>query len=220
MISLRMIRLIIFDFDGTLGDTRANIVMTMQDTARALGYPVATEAAIAKTIGLPLEKGFGQLYPDATREETDRAAATYREIFERNRKKLVPGLFPHVKETLAALRERGFVLTVASSRHSTSLNGFLKDMSIAPYISYVLGADNVDKAKPDPEPVLKTLRELGVRPEECLVVGDMPVDVLMGKRAGAHTCAVTYGNANREDLREAGSIIDDFAEILSIPILK
>ena len=167
MISLRMIRLIIFDFDGTLGDTRANIVMTMQDTARALGYPVAKEAAIAKTIGLPLEKGFGQLYPDATREETDRAAATYREIFERNRKKLVPGLFPHVKETLAALRERGFVLTVASSRHSTSLNGFLKDMSIAPYISYVLGTDNVDKAKPDPEPVLKTLRELGVRPEEC-----------------------------------------------------
>ncbi len=78
----------------------------------------------------------------------------------------------------------------------------------------------MDKAKPDPEPVLKTLRELGVRPEECLVVGDMPVDVLMGKRAGAHTCAVTYGNANREDLREAGSIIDDFAEILSIPILK
>lgn len=212
-----MLRLIIFDFDGTLGDTRANIVMTMQDTARALGYPVAEETAIAKTIGLPLEEGFGQLYPGLTPAEMAIAAATYRDIFERNRKKLVPGLFPHVKETLAALKEKGYIMTVASSRHSTSLNVFLRDMGIAEYISYVLGADNVTKAKPDPEPVLKTLRELGYPAEEALVVGDMPVDVQMGSRAGAHTCAVTYGNAGREDLWEADYIIDDIANLLPIP---
>ena len=73
------------------------------------------------------------------------------------------------------------------------------------------------KAKPDPEPVLKTLRELGYPAEEALVVGDMPVDVQMGSRAGAHTCAVTYGNAGREDLWEADYIIDDIANLLPIP---
>ena len=57
------IKLIIFDFDGTLGDTRANIIMTMQETMRVLGYPLAGEEAIAATIGLTLEDGFRELFP-------------------------------------------------------------------------------------------------------------------------------------------------------------
>ena len=58
-----MIKLIVFDFDGTLGDTRANIVNTMRDTMLRLSLPVAEEETIAATIGLPLEKGFARLYP-------------------------------------------------------------------------------------------------------------------------------------------------------------
>ncbi|MBR5924835.1 MAG: HAD-IA family hydrolase [Bacteroidales bacterium] len=210
-----MIRLIIFDFDGTLGDTRANIVMTMRDTMRALGLEEPSEDAIAATIGIPLADGFAQLYPGMSLEETQHCAVTYRQIFEKNRKLLVPGLFPHVKETLALLRAQGYTLTVASSRMSSSLRGFLHDMGIEEYISYVLGVDNVEKAKPDPEPVLKTLRDLGMQPEETMVVGDMPVDILMGRRAGAKTCAVTYGNASLKDLdmAEPDFIIGQFSDL-------
>ena len=213
-------KLIILDFDGTLGDTRGNIVTTMRQTLKQLGYPEASEDAIAATIGVPLEAGFDQLLPGLSPTETATCAATYRAIFEKNRKIMIPNLFPHVKETLNTLHERGYVLTVASSRLSASLKGFLQDMGIAPYISYVLGADNVDKAKPDPEPVLKTLREMGYSATDALIVGDMPVDILMGSRAGAQTCAVTYGNASRSALAAAGAtyIIDDFAELLSLPL--
>ena len=211
-------KLIIFDFDGTLGDTRGNIVTTMRMTLKKLGYPEASEDAIAATIGVPLEAGFDQLLPGLSPTEAATCAATYRAIFEQNRKIMIPNLFPHVKETLVTLYERGYVLTVASSRLSASLKGFLQDMGIAPYISYVLGADNVDKAKPDPEPVLKTLREMGYSAADTLVVGDMPVDILMGSHAGVLTCAVTYGNATREELEEAGSdyIINDITELLRI----
>lgn len=211
-------KLIIFDFDGTLGDTRGNIVTTMRQTLKQLGYPEASEDAIAATIGVPLEAGFDQLLPGLTPEAAATCAATYRAIFEKNRKIMIPQLFPHVKETLVTLHQRGYVLTVASSRLSASLKGFLQDMGIAPLISYVLGADNVDKAKPDPEPVLKTLREMGYSAQDTLVVGDMPVDILMGSRAGALTCAVTYGNASRSALAAAGAtyIIDDFAELLTL----
>ena len=216
-----MIRLIVFDFDGTLGDTRANIVATMRETLRTAGYAPVTEEAIAATIGLILEEGFQQLYPGLSGEETLRLAALYRDIFEKTRKTLIPTLFPHVKETLTTLKERGYILTIASSRRSASLNGFLRDMSIANTISYVLGADSVEKAKPDPEPVLKTLRALSVPPSECLVVGDMPVDILMGRAAGAATCAVTYGNASRDALAAAGAdfLIDDIAELPRLPLL-
>ena len=211
-----MVRLIILDFDGTLGDTRANIVLTMTRTLGKLGYPIAGEEAIAATIGVPLEEGFAQLMPDLSPEEALLCARTYREQFEVCRKELVPDLFPHVRETMSALWEAGYVLTVASSRRSQSLKDFLADMGIAPYISYVLGADNVTHAKPHPEPVLKTLAELGIPAGETLVVGDMPVDIRMGKGAGAKTCAVTYGNASRQDLWEADYIIDDFAEMTGL----
>lgn len=209
------IKLIIFDFDGTLGDTRANIIMTMQETMRVLGYPVAGEEAIAATIGLTLEDGFRELFPGLTERDILRCADVYRDLFEKNRRKMIPTLFPHVKETLNLLKERGYILSVASSRQSVSLRGFLHDMSVEDCISYILGADNVEKSKPDPEPVLKTLRELGIPAEESLVVGDMPVDIIMGLRAGAATCGVTYGNSSREDLVEAGAgyIIEDISEL-------
>ena len=213
-----MLKLIILDFDGTLGDTRANIVQTMRRTLERLGYPIPDEPTIAATIGVPLEKGFEQMLPSISPADVALCAATYRGIFEKCRKEMIPDLFPHVKETLEALKENGFILTVASSRSSGSLKQFLQEMDIAPYISYVLGANSVTHAKPHPEPVLKTMADLGYAPDETLVVGDMPVDILMGKGAGARTCAVTYGNASREELAAAGAdlIIDDFSELTAI----
>lgn len=209
------IRIIIFDFDGTLGDTRANILLTMRMTLRKLGLSEKDDDTIGATIGIPLGEGFLQMFPDLTPEQEELCVRTYRAIFEENKKDLVPALFPHVKETLATLKDCGYILTVASSRSSTSLNGFLRDMGIADCISFVLGADNVEKAKPHPEPVLRTLNEFGVDASGALVVGDMPVDIQMGKAAGARTVAVTYGNASREALSETGAdfIIDTFAEL-------
>ena len=116
------LRLVIFDFDGTLGDTRANIVLTMRQTLERLGYAQPDEDTIAATIGVPLEKGFEQMLPGISPDDVVLCARTYREIFETNRKVLVPKLFPHVKETLEALKRAGLVLTVASSRSSKSLN--------------------------------------------------------------------------------------------------
>ena len=213
-----MIKLIILNFDGTLGDTRANIVLTMRRTLVRLGYAVPDEETIAATIGVPLEKGFEQMLPGISPADVALCARTYREIFEKCRKELVPNLFPHVMETLVALKESGYELTIASSRSYGSLKEFLQEMGIAPYISYVLGANSVTHAKPHPEPVLKTMADMGFTADETIVVGDMPVDIQMGKGAGAYTCAVTYGNASREELIAAGAdhVIDDFSELTGI----
>jgi phosphoglycolate phosphatase-like HAD superfamily hydrolase len=66
--------------------------------------------------------------------------------------------------------------------------------------------------------VLRTLEDLGIAAENTLVIGDMPFDILMGKNAGAFTCGVTYGNADRKSLEEAGAdyIVDSIEEILKI----
>ncbi len=212
------IALVIFDFDGTLGDTRRNIVLTLQDTMRHEGLEVRGEAECAATIGIPLKDSFIHLFPWMTDAAAKHCAEVYLKIFDEKKKTLVPDCFPHVRETLEALKQKGIVMTIASSRNSISLHELMAEMGIAGYIPYALGADNVTKAKPDPEPVLKTLRELGVEASHALVVGDMPVDILMGASAGAHTCAVTYGNATRGQLEAAGAefIIDDIAELAGL----
>ena len=213
-----MTKLIIFDFDGTLGDTCENIVKTMQETMSRKGYPVPGEEAICATIGLPLAEGFKMLEPGMGEEEMAACAALYREVFEEWRERLVPQPFPGVRETLAQLHGRGLMLSVASSRKRPSLVGFIHDMGLEPYISYVLGVDDAPKPKPDPAPVLKTLQELKTDASEAIVVGDMPVDILMGSRAGARTVGVTWGNGSREALGEAGAdhIIDSIGDLLNL----
>lgn len=81
---------------------------------------------------------------------------------------------------------------------------------------FVLGGNEVERAKPDPEPVLITLSHFQVSPEETLVVGDMTYDILMGRRAGCRTCGVSYGNGSQQELLDAGAdrVVDDFADIL------
>ena len=208
--------LIIFDFDGTLGDTRRNIVTTMQMVISELQLPYRSEEECASTIGLPLAGCFKTLFPDLQESFLPRCAETYRRIFNENLLTIKPEAFPGVVETLSALKERGYTLTIASSRSRNSLMELTHDMGIADSISYLIGADDVEKAKPDPEPVLKTLKALHFEATQTLVVGDMSVDILMGAHAGAKTCGVTWGNGTREELEKAGAnfIIDKMEDIL------
>lgn len=209
-------KLIIFDFDGTLGDTRRNIVRTMQMTIEELGLDARSEQQMAATIGLPLAGCFEALYPDSTEEVAQIYATTYRRLFDENMKTLVPQPFPTVVETLTALKEQGYTLAIASSRSHASLARLVIDMGFADSITYLIGADDVAHAKPDPEPVLNILDTLGFTAAETLVVGDMAVDILMGSRAGAKTCGVTWGNGTRHELSEAGAdhIIERMEELI------
>jgi len=212
------IRLVIFDFDGTMADTRQNIVRVMQQVMRTLDLPVADEETCASTIGLPLKQCFLDIYPHFSDEEGERCAETYRQIFFANAKDWVPDMFPNVRETMETLYSHDVILAIASSRNSASLHGFLDEMHLADMVRKVVGADEVMAHKPDPEPVNVILSALDIPAEESVVVGDMPVDIMMGNAAGAHTCAVTYGNASREELIASGAdyLIDDMSELLSL----
>ena len=96
-------KLIIFDFDGTLGDTRRNIVTTMQMTISEMGLPCRSEQQCASTIGLPLAGCFETLFPDLQPDRIQLCAETYRRLFDENLRAIKPQLFPRVAETLKAL---------------------------------------------------------------------------------------------------------------------
>lgn len=206
---------IIFDFDGTIGDSQALIVKTLQDTMRKRGLEVKSDAECAATIGLRLDEAFVQLF-EMSAEEGMACAETYRVIFEENKQHLIVQPFPHVLETIHTLHRQGYQLAIASSRGSDSLFGYVKQMGIEDCISSIIAGDLVEHVKPAPDMVFKALEEMNGTVEEALVVGDMTYDVDMAHNAGAKACAVTYGNATREELKNAEYIIDDFAELLDI----
>ena len=210
-------KLIILDFDGTLADTRGLIVMTMQQTIQELGLEPRTDDQCAAMIGLPLKQAFTDLIP-MTDAMGDLCVDTYRKIFKENNTNYTAPAFPNVLETLQLLSDKGFTLTIASSRSHWSLMEFVESMNLQEVMSYILGGDDVTQAKPNPEPVLKTLEIFGCTPDEALVVGDTWYDIEMGRRAGVRTCGVTYGNGTREELLNAGAdfLIDDFEELKSI----
>ena len=91
----------------------------------------------------------------------------------------------------------------------------MRSFKLDDVITLVVAAEDVRHAKPDAEPVLKTLKHYNLKPEDAVVVGDTHFDILMGRNAHCMTIGVTYGNGSRESLVEAGAdaIVDDFAEI-------
>ena len=219
---------IIFDFDGTIGDSQSLIVKTLQDTMRARKLEVKSEEACAKTIGLRLDEAFVSLF-GMSAEEGLECAATYREIFLDNKKTMIVQPFPHVIDTLRELHRRGYILGMASSRNHCSLDGYVKQMQLEDIFSSIVAGDDVEHVKPAPDMVFKALGEMkgmnnpGTSAEdikdvlaETLVVGDMNFDVDMAHHAGCKACAVTYGNGTREQLASAEFIIDDFAELLEL----
>ncbi len=221
---------IIFDFDGTIGDSQSLIVKTLQDTMRARKLEVKSDEACAKTIGLRLDEAFVSLF-GMSAEEGMECAATYREIFLDNKKTMIVQPFPHVIETLRALHRQGYVLGMASSRNHCSLDGYVKQMQLEDIFSSIVAGDDVEHVKPAPDMVFKALGEMlgmknpGASAEdenikdvlaETLVVGDMNFDVDMAHHAGCKACAVIYGNGTREQLASAEFIIDDFAELLEL----
>lgn len=206
---------IILDFDGTIGDTQALIVKTLQQTLEYLHLPIQSEEACAATIGLRLDEAFLKLC-SISEAESQRCAEVYRDLFERNKQTIIVQPFPHVVDTIRQLHALGYVIAVASSRNRSSLMGYLEQLDLQACVSCVVAANDVTHAKPAPEMVEKVLAQVGCEPTDALVVGDMTYDVDMGRNAGTLTCGVTYGNGTREELAHADYVIDDFAELLPI----
>lgn len=210
-------RNIIFDFDGTLADTTISILETMHRTIDALKLPKKTDEECRSIIGYRLEETPSILWSEIP-DLSDRYVTTYREIYNSIKDSFKAPLFPHVLETLDELNLQGIRMAIASSRSKVSLQEYCSDLQINKYFQMLVGAGDVKNGKPAPDPVNLILDTQGWDKNETLVVGDMGVDILMGKSAGTATCGVTYGNGSVAELKEvgAGYVISDFAELIGI----
>jgi phosphoglycolate phosphatase len=212
---MEKIKIIMLDFDGTLGDTTGVIIRTTQATIKELGLPSRTDEQCASMIGLRLVEIPPVLFPECD-IDVNLYAQTYRKNFYVFNTEGAVNLYPNVRETLSELKNRGLVLTIASSRSHHSLADYINNLDLSEYISYIIGGDDVSAGKPNPEAINRTLEKFGFKPEEAIMVGDTVFDVQMGINAGTYSCGVTYGNGTAESMSEATWLIDDFGNLLQI----
>lgn len=212
---MKEIKLIILDFDGTLGDTADLIIRTMQATIKELGLPSRTDKECGDMIGLRLIEIPHVLFPECG-DISELYASTYRRLFHEFNTDGAVTLYPNVMETLMELKRRGKTLTIASSRSHASLAEYIENLGLSNIISYILGADDVKEGKPNPEAIFKTLERFDFDTDEAIMIGDTVFDINMGINAGVKTCGVTYGNGSRESLSDADWVIDDFGSLLEL----
>ncbi len=197
-------QLLIFDWDGTLANSAALIVSTMQDAIRALNLAPRDDQAIAELIGLGFDEGLALLYPGAD------IPALRNEIFRHRARNLAEGppeapLFAGAMETLEVLAEDRYWLTVATGK---SRRGLQRSFQQHPRIGeLVLASRTADEtaSKPDPLMLRELLAELDVPVEQALMIGDTEFDVAMAQAIGMDAVGVTCGVHAPERLLAAGA---------------
>jgi phosphoglycolate phosphatase len=208
-----MIKIIMFDLDGTLVDSS-------MDITNALNYAVGPygtgKMTVEETIGLVgegltklIEKVLGKERAAIVPEVLDRFVGYYSEH-------LVDFTLPYrgVHDTLERLGN--YRKAVISNKRESLSRALLEKLGLAKYFDIILGSDSVEEKKPSPKPIMKVLDSFSLKPDEAVIVGDSNFDIDAGKAAGTKTIAVSYGFRDVGLLQGADFIIGDITELLRV----
>jgi phosphoglycolate phosphatase len=191
-------RLVVFDWDGTLMDSVGSIVGCTQAVLRELGLGVPGEAAIRGTVGLGLRETMDVLVPGCDQRLYGVVLDCYRRHWVETYRDQ-PLLFAGVPEMLAELAASGYLLAVATGKSRRGLDYALDETRLRPHFHTTRSADEAP-SKPHPQMLLDILEELGVAPRQALMVGDSIYDLQMAINAGCAAVAVLSGTHRRDEL--------------------
>jgi phosphoglycolate phosphatase len=208
---MRRFPVYLFDVDGTLLDSAADICAAVREVLR--GQPVngLSDDRLRRYIGVHLEEMFRDLLPDSSQQQRAQLIERYRQIYPARGHRLTQ-VYPGVRETLAALGGRKSTATIKST---ATVRAVLEQFGLLEYFDHPQGTDGFPP-KPAPDVIHAALAALGARPEDCLLVGDSPADMEAGRRAGVRTCAVRYGYGDPAELarRRPDYWVCDLRELL------
>ncbi len=211
-----MIKLVIFDLDGTLVNAYQAIINSVNFTLRKLGYPTQSGRKILKAVGWGDKSLIGAFVKE---QDIEKALVIYRRHHKGSLTRS-SRLLPFVKSTLEYLKRSGFKLAIASNRPTEFTNLILRRLKIKKYFAYCLCADKLTQGKPDPEILLKVIEKLNVSKEEALYVGDMAIDALAGNNAGIKTVIVRGGLSTLKEIKAVRPyrIIETIAYLKNIAV--
>ncbi len=190
--------LIVFDWDGTLMDSTATIVKSIQAAADALKLPVPDRQTASHVIGLGLFEAMEAVMPDADPAIYPLMAEQYRNFYLRFSQEIP--LFDGVVEMLEDLAASQYQLAVATGKSRQGLDRVLKETGTGRFFQATRTADQTH-SKPHPAMLQEITEELGEDMQRTLMIGDTTHDLLMAANAGAAGVAVQYGAHPVEELK-------------------
>ena len=209
------IKLVIFDWDGTISDSVARIVNSMQSAAVALDMTMPTYLEVKEIIGLGLTEAVFRLFPQASREQVFQLQTSYSRHYRAEDSAPCP-FFPGVEETLHQLKADGYQLAVATGKSRAGLDRVLLSLGMEDFFHNSRCADET-LSKPHPLMLEELLAEFDLPAEAAVMVGDTEFDMEMAVNAGMPRIAVSYGahHADRLHAFEPLACVDLFSEIKS-----
>jgi phosphoglycolate phosphatase len=201
--------LLTFDWDGTLMDSAAVIALSLRSACGDLDLPVPSDEQARYVIGLGLHDAMAHILPGVDPLHYPRVVERYRVHFLKHDSGTT--LFPGVAKAIAALRDAGFLLAVATGKSRRGLDRALAATGLKPFFHASRCADE-GHVKPQPGMLLELMSELGVTAPRTLMIGDTTHDMEMARAAGTHRLAVCYGAHAREALLgyEPVACLEDF----------
>ena len=206
-------RLLVFDWDGTLCDSAAQITKAVHAAIADASLPERSDEQIKALIGIGIREFAQHLFPEHDE-------VLYAQFIDRYRyhffaKIAETTLFPGVTELLEQLKKQGYHLAIATSKSSAGIKKAIEEVNIEHLFDTTRGADQTS-SKPDPHMLEEIMTELMVEPKETLMIGDTEFDLQMAKNAGVDSIAVTSGMHPKEQLMafEPLQCIDDIQDLL------
>ncbi len=194
------IKLVIFDLDGTLIDSRLDLVHSVNAALRHIGRPELPEDVIASYVGdgapILIQRALGGETVD---ESLVRKGLEFFLSYYREHKLDHTTVYPGIAEALAAIQKSqngvSRKMAVLSNKPVIPSRAIVEALGLGPFFSQIYGGNSFATKKPDPEGVRILLAEQGAEPDHAVIVGDSHVDIRTGRNAGLHTIGVTYGFA-------------------------
>ena len=202
----------LFDVDGVLIDSAADICGSIRTVLANAAFPECSDEFLRRYIGRHLMDLFRDLRPAVTTDQIDAMVAEYRATYH-GRGHVGTSVYPGVAEALGRLSGRK---STATTKGTPATRSILGQFGLLDFFDHVQGTDGFP-AKPAPDVVLRSVDTFGVRPEDCLFVGDSAADMDAGRRAGVRICAVRYGYGRHEELERFAPDywIDDLRDLVS-----
>ncbi|WP_267907755.1 HAD family hydrolase [Viridibacillus soli] len=208
----------IFDFDGTLADSKQCSVMATQAAFKECGLESPSAKIIEHYMGIPIEVSFKEMAEQPFTEESfELLLQNFREHYKvLENDSLIA--FPYIPEMLEQLQQANKQIFVVSSKKSDVLLRNLKTLQIDTYFKDIIGSDKVTHYKPHPAGILKLVDLYQLEKAETIMIGDAIFDLQMAKAAKVSSCGVTWGSHGRDKLLEEQPtfIFDDVQQLLSI----
>ena len=184
-------KVIIFDWDGTLVDSTARIIDSMQIAAASVEMPTLTDYAIQQIIGLGLPEALKKLWPQITATELELMRTHYSANFSFH-SDVSADFFPSAHDFFAELRSLGYILAVATGKTRKGLDEMLDGMAVRDIFKITRCADETT-SKPDPHMLSEILDELNLSSSQALMVGDTSFDLDMAKAINMDSVGMTHG---------------------------